>query len=171
MGGDKLRPPMAGRTPPSIPKLDRVLAITDFSDVAATAIPYAYALVGRGGAVHLLHVVEPLTLPNPLYAHYSPGRTPTAAEREVQLGELRERLAQLVPSAARRHGVETLFELAEGQDVAEQVLVVADRVGADALCLASCGHGGLVRKRLGPVAEALLRDSRLPLFLVPTPGR
>jgi hypothetical protein len=45
-----------------------VLAPSDLSTLGDLAVPYAYALVPRGGIVHLLHVIEPLTEPNPLYA-------------------------------------------------------------------------------------------------------
>jgi nucleotide-binding universal stress UspA family protein len=155
----------------TIAKLERVLVTTDFSDLAAAAIPYAYALVARGGKVHLLHVVEPITLPNPLYAHYRPGRTPTPAERSAQLAELRERLAGLVPADTRGRGIETAFEVEEGPDVAQKVGDCAERVGADAVCIASHGRSGLVRTLLGSVAEDVLRRARRPVFVVPSTRR
>jgi nucleotide-binding universal stress UspA family protein len=157
---------MAGPSTP-IPKLERVLVTTDFSELASAAIPFAYAIVERGGTVHLLHVVEPATLPNPLYAHYQPGRAPTPAEREAQLADLREQLGALVPAGARERGVASALELAEGSDVAAQVRAVADRIGADALCVASHGRSGLARTLLGSVAEAVLRRAGRPIFIVP----
>ena len=63
-----------------VAELRRVLVPTDFSEAGLTAIPYAYAVTARGGTVHLLHVVEPVTAPNPLYAHYVPGRMPTPGQ-------------------------------------------------------------------------------------------
>jgi nucleotide-binding universal stress UspA family protein len=152
-----------------IPRLGRVLVTTDFSELASRAIPFAYAICASGGTVHLLHVVEPVVRPNPLYAHYWPGRTPTPADRKAQLAELRQRLAALVPDAARERGLETAFELAEGSDVAEQALAVAERVGADALCIASHGRSGIARTLLGSVAHHVLKRARLPVFLVPDP--
>jgi nucleotide-binding universal stress UspA family protein len=160
---------MAAAAPERIAKIERVLVTTDFSELARAAIPYAFALVARGGTVHLLHVVEPVVRPNPLYAHYTPGRTPTPAERAAQLAELRERLAGLVPPDARERGIATELELAEGHDVAEQVRAVAERIGADVLCMASHGRSGLARTLLGSVAEEVLHRTRRPLFVVPSP--
>lgn len=151
----------------SIARLERVLVTTDFSELAALALPFAYAIVARGGTVHLLHVIEPVSRPNPLYAHYRPGRAPTPAERKQQLAELRQRLAALVPAGARRRSVASVFELAEGTEVAAQVRAVADRIRADAVCMASHGRSGLARTLLGSVAEEVLRRTRRPVFVVP----
>ena len=51
------------------PRFARVLAVTDFSDTADRAIPFAWSLVAPGGEVHLVHIVEYTGVPNPLYAH------------------------------------------------------------------------------------------------------
>jgi len=159
---------MPPETSSPVAKLERVLVTTDFSELASLAIPFAYAIVAPGGTVHLLHVVEPVTRPNPLYAHYRPGQAPTPAEREAQLAELRQRLAALVPAGARERGIATACELAEGLDVADEVRAVAERIGADALCMASHGRTGLARTLLGSVANDVLKRAQRPLLLVPS---
>jgi nucleotide-binding universal stress UspA family protein len=144
-----------------------VLATTDFSEIGDSAIPFAYGLPRRGGTVILLHVIEPVTTPNPLYAHYAPGRRPTAAERAAQQAELREGLRALVPSDAAARGIETEIELVEGRDVARCIAEAARRLRADALCIASHGRSGLARTLLGSVAHAVLLAVRLPTLIVP----
>jgi len=61
----------------AIPEFHSVLAATDLSDFSNHAVPFAYAIAARGGVVHLLHVIEPVVEPSPLYAHYEPGKFPT----------------------------------------------------------------------------------------------
>jgi nucleotide-binding universal stress UspA family protein len=149
-----------------VAELRRVLVPTDFSEAGLTAIPYAYAVTARGGTVHLLHVVEPVTAPNPLYAHYVPGRMPTPEERARQEAVLHERLAALAPPEARAHGVRTAVELREGREVAELICEAGERLDADAICIGSHGKAGLRRALMGSVAEEVLRCTRRPVLLV-----
>jgi nucleotide-binding universal stress UspA family protein len=153
-----------------IAELRRVLAPTDFSDAGSAAIPYAYAVVARGGTLHLLHVVEPVTTPNPLYAHYKPGKIPTPEERARQEAELRARLEALVPPAAQARGVRTSVELVEGREVAERICEAGERLDVDAICIGSHGRTGLARTLLGSVAEEVLRCTRRPVLLVRPQG-
>jgi nucleotide-binding universal stress UspA family protein len=151
------------------PELRRVLVAIDFSETAAAAVPFAYALAGRGGSVILVHVIEPMTAPNPLYAHYSPGRAPTAKERKAQEAELRERLRDLAPADAEARGVATEVDVVSGREVASCILEAAARHRADAICISSHGRSGLSRTWLGSVAEDLLRRAPRPTLIVPSP--
>jgi nucleotide-binding universal stress UspA family protein len=153
-----------------LPELRSVLAPTDFSECGRAAIPYAYGVVARGGCVHLLHVIEPHPTPNPLYAHYTPGRTPTPEERARQEADLHAKLEALVPPAAKARGVRTAVELVEGRDVAQLVCELADRIDADAICIGTHGRSGLARAVLGSVAEKVLRHTRRAVMLVRLPG-
>jgi nucleotide-binding universal stress UspA family protein len=149
-----------------VPELRRVLVPTDLSEASLSAIPYAYAVVANGGALHLLHVIEPITAPNPLYAHYTPGRTPTPEERALQEAELHARLAALAPAEAKARGVRTAVELREGREVAELICEAGERLDVDAICIGSHGKAGLRRALMGSVAEAVLRCTRRPVLLV-----
>lgn len=149
-----------------LPELQNVLAPTDFSECGLAAIPYAYGLVARGGCVHLLHVVEPHPTPNPLYAHYTPGRKPTPEERARQEAELHAKLEALVPAAAKARGVRTAVELVEGHDVAQLVCELAERIDADAIVIGSHGRTGIARVVLGSVAEKVLHHTRRAIVLV-----
>jgi nucleotide-binding universal stress UspA family protein len=153
--------------PGKVPELRRVLVPTDFSELSLAAVPFAYALAAPGGSVHLLHVVEVSEQPNPLYAHYRPGRTPTPDERAAQEAELRERLRALVPGGARAKNVSTEIELAESTEVAECIAEAAERLHVDAICIATHGRSGLGRALFGSVAKAVLRSSRRPILIVP----
>jgi nucleotide-binding universal stress UspA family protein len=153
---------------PSLPELARVLVPLDLSERSLAAVPFAYALAGRGGCVTLLHVIEPMTEPNPLYAHYTAGRKPTRAEQEAQAADLRTHLESLVPHGP--DGPTTEIELAEGEDVPACILDVADRLETDAICMASHGRRGLARVLLGSVAEGVVQSARWPVLIVPSAG-
>lgn len=155
------------RSIPTVPAARRVLVPIDFSDRAAHAIPWAYALAGPGGAVVLLHVADPATPPNPLYAHYEPGHAASEEERRVQRAGLLERLRQLAPSGAAGAGVATEVEVVEDADVAAGIRDAAQRLRIDAICVASHCRGPLVRTLLGSIAESLLHPAAIPVFVVP----
>ena len=149
------------------PALRRVLVPTDLSEGAARALPWAYALAGRGGSVVLLHVIEPSVAPNPLYAHYERGSAASEADRSVQIAAIRERLRAIEPADAAGRGIATEVEVLESAAVAECVCGAAERLGIDAICIASRGRGVLLRTLLGSVAEDLLHAARIPLFVIP----
>src|SRR3990172_330202 len=127
----------------AIPQVHSVLATTDFSDLANRAIPQAYAVVDDGGFVHLLHVLElaePLVPPNPLYAHYTPGRAPTPEERRRLHEDLSARLRMLVPTGASSRGIQTVVHVVEDPKVPAAIAQMAERIGASLICLGSHGR-------------------------------
>ena len=152
-----------------IPSIRRVLVPTDLSELSNRAIPYAYGLVGAGGAVHLLYAIEPRTLPNPLYAHYMPGRAPTLEEQAAQRAELARRLQALAPAEAVERGIETEVEIVADDDVAEAISETAERLEVDAICLSSHGRSGISKAIAGSVAQRVLTESRRPLFVIRPP--
>jgi nucleotide-binding universal stress UspA family protein len=141
----------------------------DFSELAVHAIPWAYALAGRGGSVVLVHVVDAASPPNPLYAHYRPGSIPSDEERSGLHDELCGRLRALAPPNAAGEGITTEVEVVEHAKVAQGIREVAERLRIDAICLASHCRGAIGRTILGSVAEALLHAADTPLFIVPHP--
>jgi len=152
---------------PTLPRSRRVLVPIDFTELAVLAIPWAYALAGSGGCVVLVHVVDPESPPNPLYAHYRPGHAQTDEERSRSHAELLRRLRALAPASAERDGIATEVEALDDAKVAEALREAAERLRVDAICIASHCRGPVGRTILGSVAEDLLRDADRPLFVVP----
>jgi nucleotide-binding universal stress UspA family protein len=145
----------------------RVLAPTDLSDLGNDAVAWAYAIVAPGGVVCLLHVIEPRLLPNPLYAHYTPGQAPTAEERERQRAALTATLGELVPADADARGITTEIEITDGDPVADAVVDAAARFGADVICLGSHGRSGVRALLAGSVAQQVMKAGNRPLLVVP----
>jgi nucleotide-binding universal stress UspA family protein len=152
-----------------IPAIRKVMVTTDFSDLGNGAIPYAYSvLANREGTVVLYHILEPPALPNPLYAHYSPGGAFSPEDRERLRQGLLQALEQLVPSEVREsERVVTEVRVVETQaPVAEAICQEAKVLGADIIVMASHGHSGVARLFLGSVAERVLRLGDRPVLVV-----
>lgn len=152
-----------------IPTIRNVLVTTDFSVLANLAMPHAYSVVREGGTVHLLHVIEliePLITPNPLYAHYVPGRTPTPQERERQHAELESRLRTLVPESAQARSIRTEVHVVESTAVAAAVVETAKRLDADVVCMGTHGRSAMMTILLGSVASAVVAACDRPVLLV-----
>ena len=152
-----------------IPTYQKVMVTTDFSDLGNGAIPHAYSLLAdREGTVILCHILEPPALPNPLYAHYSPGGAFSPEDRERLRQGLLQALEQLVPSEVRKSGrVVTEVRVVEIQaPVAEAICQEAKVLGVDIIVIASHGHSGVARLFLGSVAERVLRSADRPVLIV-----
>lgn len=151
--------PGPARTP--IPLVRSVLVATDLSDVGNAAVPHAYSLVRRPtGQVELCHVHErPLASP----AFVMPDRPslPPQDRRELEL-----QLAGLIPAQAAELGITSHATVIEGGSAAEQILAAARRLGVDAIVVASHGRGGISRALMGSVAEAVVRGSERPVYVV-----
>jgi nucleotide-binding universal stress UspA family protein len=152
-----------------IPTYRKLLVTTDFSPLGNAAIPHAYAVLAkRSGTVVLCHVVEVPGLPNPLYAHYSPGRAVSGTEREELREALLRELEQLVPEEFRRRRVvATEVRVVETQEsVHEAICQEAKVLDVDLIVMASHGHTGVARLVLGSVAERVLRSADRPVLIV-----
>jgi len=150
-----------------IPSYDRILVTTDFSDLGDAAIDHAYALLGsRQGTVVLCHVLERPTPPNPLYAHYAPGRALTPKERKALARELEQQLRELVPAGVPRSARTEVRVLDRPGPVHESIVDLAKAIRAKVLVIASHGRSGLGRALLGSTADRVLRTARTPVLVV-----
>lgn len=131
----------------SIPTFRRVLIPTDLSALSNRAVKAGYGLVVPGGIVHLLHVVT---------------RVPDELE-----GDPAQRLLELVPRGATAKGIVTECEVTQHADAFMSIWQTAERLGVDAICMATRGRSGLSRVVLGSQAQEVLQRVRQPVVLVP----
>jgi nucleotide-binding universal stress UspA family protein len=134
-----------------VPLIECVLVPTDLSPASNTAALHAYALLGSGGGEIVL-------------AHVAAEDAERGAEPHI-IAELRSLLSRH-PS---RGNVTIRTEVVRHRDVATAICELAERVGADAICMASHGRDGLKRALLGSVAEAVMRQTRQPVLVVRPP--
>lgn len=148
-------PPTKVRRHLTIPKLDRVLVATDFSELGNKAVPYGCAVLRRGGTLRLLHVIEP--------------SEPAAARNKPRPGKdnpkLRSKLRALVPNGAVEN-FDLEEEIVESADAATAIAQEAERFDADAICLGSHGRTGLAKTVLGSVAQGVMAKNKRPVMVV-----
>ena len=139
-----------------IPKLDRVLVATDFSDLGNKAVPYGCAILRRGGTLKIVHVIEPAETAS------AAKNTPRPSKgNPKQLARLRS----LVPPDADKH-IDVEEEIIESASVAEAIAQEAERFRADAICIGSHGRSGVAKTFLGSVAQAVMAQSKRPVLVV-----
>lgn len=154
---------------PSVAECARVLVAVDVNESHGFGAPYGYGICRRGGVVRLVHVVEPMRLPNPMIGgHYQD--FPTEAQHAQRLARAESALRALAPADADARSIVTEFEILERQDAAAAVCEVAERFDADVVCVGSHNRPGLRAKALGSVSLAVLRRCRRPVLVVWPPS-
>lgn len=141
----------------------QILVTTDFSAASMRAFDTAALLASRLDAqLTVLHVLaEVPAIPHgaplapPLQA---PGAGQRRAEAEQQLVQLRQRFPA---------GLQVDTVLAEGPRVSAAIEQAARERDAALIVIASCGWNVAKSLFLGSTTEALLRQTRLPILVVP----
>lgn len=147
------------------PHFNLILVATDFSATSNTAIPYAYAILPRGGVVKLIHVIAPWEPPGPLVAHYERRRL-TQKQHHRLVAKARRQLRELIPHEAGAHGIVTEAEIIEHRDPAIAIREEAERAGADVICMASHGRSGVSKAMFGSVAQAVMKRGHRPVLII-----
>lgn len=138
----------------------RAVVALDGSPVAEAIIPFLLEIAGPLDMdVILLRVIQVVS--------------PTVIEGSVQLTVEDPEVARidaeeyLAPVAAelRDKGVRARTQVRRGEP-AREIVAAAREAGADLIAMTTHGRSGLGRLLFGSVAEAVLRESRLPVFLM-----
>jgi len=144
--------------PSPVGKVRRVLTPIDFSDASKTALRHAKELALTYGAeIDLLHVVDEPSYPS-VYELTSAdvGGTEVIEKAEEGLADLARDIIGVEHSVA---------EVVSGHPVREILNYVEENEG-DLLVIATHGRTGLNRLLIGSVAERVIRQSPIPVFLV-----
>jgi nucleotide-binding universal stress UspA family protein len=138
----------------------RALVPLDGSPIAEAIIPFILEIAGPlDMEVVLLRVVEPIP----------PIALEGSRHIEVEDVELRRTDAEeyLAPIAVelRNKGVRVESRVRRGNAV-DQIVAAAREAGADLIAMSTHGRGGLGRLMFGSVAQAVLRQAEVPVFLM-----
>lgn len=138
----------------------RALIPLDGSPIAEAIIPFILEIAGPlDMEVVLLRVVEPIP----------PITLEGSRHIEVEDVELRRTHAEeyLAPIAVelRNTGVRVESRVRRGNAV-DQIVAAARETGADLIAMSTHGRGGLGRLIFGSVAQAVLRQAEVPVFLM-----
>ena len=104
---------------------------------------------------------------------WSPSRR-RAAERNVILDDVEARRHEAeeylapISAALRSQGVNTAWAIRRGRP-ADEILAAAQESGADLIAMATHGRTGVGRLLFGSVAEAVLRQATVPVFMIRSP--
>ena len=138
----------------------RVVIPLDGSPVAEAILPFILEIAGPlDMEVVLLRVVVPIP-PSVIEG----SRHVEVEDPEKRRIEAEEYLAPIV-SELRARGVRVTTQVRRGEPPAE-ILAGAKAAGADLIAMTTHGRSGLGRLLFGSVAEAVLRHSEIPVFLM-----
>ena len=139
---------------------ETILVPVDGSPIAERAIPYAIDLARRTGAyLHIVqvHTPEPALSPDGVGISYAMWDQELKEQESAYLHEIAERY--------KANGVRIHVELLDGT-VLDALRAYAFDLGIDLVVMTTHGRGGLSRAWLGSVADALVRQIRLPVLLL-----
>jgi nucleotide-binding universal stress UspA family protein len=139
-----------------------ILAPTDFSKHAETAVRYACGLAEKLGArLHLLHALSEVVPvgPDPMIAPVLPPDFYQESERTCREGL--ENLLQ--PSWGRPASVETAVRWGDPVDVLAEYAATHQ---VDLVVIATHGRTGLSHVLLGSVAERIIREAPCPVLTI-----
>ncbi|HLH23710.1 MAG TPA: universal stress protein [Chloroflexota bacterium] len=148
----------------------RILVPLDGSALSEAALPHAQGLAAKLGASLLLLRVANVSATIMAATGPDTGLVAPDLIDEViddQEGEGRTYLEH-VSERLKAAGCQVSWELVEGSP-AHAIIETARKNGCDLIALATHGRSGLVRAVLGSVADAVVRDSHLPVLLIRPP--
>ena len=138
----------------------RALVALDGSPVAETIMPFILEIAGPLDLeVVLLRVIQPVP---PVVIEGS--RHVEVEDLEARRIDAEEYLAPLAVEL-RGKGVRVTTAVRRGVP-AEEIVAAALEAGADLIAMSTHGRGGLGRIIFGSVAQAVLRQAHVPVFLL-----
>ena len=139
----------------------RALVPLDGSEIAETIIPFLIEIAGPlDMSVVLLRVLEPQM---PLAMEGATSVMPEDVEARRKDAE--EYLAPLV-AGLRARGVKVTSGVRRGLPVSAEIVAAAREADADLIAMTTHGRSGLGRLLFGSIAEAVLREAHIPVFLL-----
>jgi len=153
---------------------EKIVVPLDGSKVGEAALPYVEDLVSKLSPevkveVILLQVLAPESIPTVT------GRTPEATPYTVQeLAKTEEKAMDYlneIGEALRSKGVAVTVKVAVG-DAAEEIVKLAEEIGANLIAMSTHGRSGLSRWAFGSVTDKVLRrEGRIPIIMVRAPKK
>ena len=141
--------------------IKKIVVGTDFNQLAAAALRFAGGMAGRAGAELIVVYADTFDPP----AEFTAAQVRHIAETiERSRKKAREQLEAHVAKRIAK-GVAWKAIVADGLP-ATSISGIATAEGADFITLGTHGRGGLQRLMIGSVAEAVMREARVPVLTV-----
>ena len=143
----------------------RVLVPLDGSELGESIVPLLLEIAGPlDMTVMLLRVLEPV-----MPAILESGGTAAVDDVDRRRMDAEEYLAPIA-AGLRARGVETSWEIRMGRPD-DEILAAARTMHADLIAMSTHGRSGFGRLLFGSVAEQVLRQADVPVFLMRQNGR
>jgi len=170
-----------------IPRINNILYATDLSENSAYAFRYALNSAEHHDAdIHILHVLETRLFPVSPPAEEGTGNLyegPLLVGKLEKLNDerkglakekIRKRLEQFCEQELKDkpEGMKRVasIQVVEG-DPAGTILKIAEESKADLVIMGTHSKGRLAHAFLGSVAESVLNRIKIPVFIIPLPGK
>lgn len=143
---------------------NKIVVAVDGSSTSTLALDEAVRVAGPGGATVLaLYVVDSAT---PLFdaGFYDPSQVQKAFVESGQ--RALQEAARHLAAANVKHETRLVSEAPVPGDIGASINEAAHQWGADLLVIGTHGRRGVRRLVLGSVAEAVIRQSTMPVLLV-----
>ena len=144
----------------------RILVPVDGSHTSTLGLQEAIRLaIDQRARLRIIHVVDELLIAQNFEGYINAG------ELIDSLEESGKKALQKAVALTRKHGLKvdaSLFETVGGR-VADVIIREAKKWKADLVVMGTHGRRGLGRMVLGSDAEAVLRETRIPVLLVRAP--
>jgi nucleotide-binding universal stress UspA family protein len=143
-------------------EVKKILWPTDFSSIAEKALPHVKSLTERYGAeVHVLYVIEDTAHHDGWYGAFEQKRVQELMDHALKtankrLGQICEKYLESCP---------LYFKHVAVGDPAQEILRLIDTEKVDLVVMTS--HGAKGNFRFGSVAEKVLKNSPVPVTVVP----
>jgi nucleotide-binding universal stress UspA family protein len=145
----------------------KILLATDGSEEAVLAAQSAADLAARTGSeLHVAHVGNVLT--HGVYVGVDVGPLPAGAQ-ELLDKEAKELLEAQLERMREAGASVTEAHLMSGR-ADEEIILLAEQVGADLVVVGSQGLGGVRRTLVGSVADSVVRHAHCPVLVVRREG-
>lgn len=141
-------------------KYEKILIVADDSLSSLKAVKYGYDMaVQLKAKVALIGVVDPALAEGNVDAGIFP---------EQAAHDLKEHMKKFLNQLAKDYanGVDTEIFVPEGE-VKETILQMSKELDAKLIVAGTHGRKGINRLLMGSIAEGILRDSIIPVFIVP----
>lgn len=148
------------QTPAEIPDIKKIVVATDGSETSNRAVDFAIGLAKKyGSRLLILHVLN-LALPPDLLPHTT-GKLFEEDRRKARL------LLEHAQKRATDNGVDSTAELVEDHmRPYGEIILCAEREGADLIVVGTRGRGGFTKLLLGSVASGVVTYSPTPVLVV-----
>jgi nucleotide-binding universal stress UspA family protein len=143
-------------------EVKKILWPTDFSSIAEKALPHVKSLTERYGAeIHVLYVIEDVAHHDGWYGAFAEKRVQELMEHACKtatkrLGQICEKYLDSCPLYIKHVAV---------GDPAQEILRLIDAEKVDIVVMAS--HGAKGHFRFGSVTEKVLKNSPVPVTIIP----